>query len=104
VDRTLCGWIADECGRSTVKNSLAVLVRITEQAVRDGIIEVNPARVTGRVVFKLGYEYLRHTGLTLLFTPRRHPSTCSPARPAPACSCTSSRCSSWTTAKRVTIL
>ncbi|MDF9817213.1 site-specific integrase [Streptomyces sp. SPB162] len=29
---TLYGWIADECGRSTVKNSLAVLVRVMEQA------------------------------------------------------------------------
>jgi integrase len=47
VDRTVHGWIAEECGRSTVKNSLAVLVRIMEQAVRDGIIDRNPARVTG---------------------------------------------------------
>ncbi|GAA2282364.1 hypothetical protein GCM10010149_28800 [Nonomuraea roseoviolacea subsp. roseoviolacea] len=47
VDRVVCGWIADGCSRSTVKNSLAMLVRIMEQAVRDGIIERNPARVTG---------------------------------------------------------
>ncbi|MFJ5830904.1 tyrosine recombinase XerC [Streptomyces sp. NPDC093089] len=47
VDRTVQNWIADEHGRSTVKNSLAVLVRVMEQAVRDGIIKVNPARVTG---------------------------------------------------------
>ncbi|ASO21049.1 integrase [Actinoalloteichus hoggarensis] len=47
VDRGLRSWIADECGRSTVKNSLAILVRIMEQAVRDGIIDRNPARVTG---------------------------------------------------------
>ncbi|MFJ1677941.1 tyrosine-type recombinase/integrase [Streptomyces sp. NPDC088251] len=47
VDRTVHGWIADQHGRSTVKNSLAVLVRVMEQAVRDGIITVNPARVTG---------------------------------------------------------
>jgi integrase len=46
VDRTVQGWIADERSRSTVKNSLAVLVRIMEQAVRDGLITVNPARVT----------------------------------------------------------
>src|SRR5450755_5032748 len=39
--------IADECSRSTVKNSLAMLVRVMEQAVRDGIIDRNPARVTG---------------------------------------------------------
>jgi integrase len=47
VDRAAFGWIADECSRSTVKNSLAVLVRIMEQAVRDGIIDRNPARITG---------------------------------------------------------
>lgn len=34
-------------GRSSVKNSLAVLVRVMEQAKRDGIITVNPARVNG---------------------------------------------------------
>jgi integrase len=47
VDRAMQGWIADECSRSTVKNSLAVLVRVLEQAVRDGIVDRNPARVTG---------------------------------------------------------
>jgi integrase len=47
VDRTVHAWISDECGRSTVKNSLAILVRVMEQAVRDGIITHNPARVTG---------------------------------------------------------
>ncbi|MFE6101927.1 tyrosine-type recombinase/integrase [Streptomyces laurentii] len=47
VDRTVQNWIADEYGRSTVKNTIAVLVRVMEQAVRDGIIRINPARVTG---------------------------------------------------------
>ena len=47
VDRAVHGWIADECSRSTVKNSIAVLVRVMEQAVRDGIIDRNPARITG---------------------------------------------------------
>ncbi|GAA3148193.1 site-specific integrase [Nonomuraea salmonea] len=47
VDRAVHGWIADECSRSTIKNSLAILVRVMEQAVRDGIIDRNPARVTG---------------------------------------------------------
>ncbi|TDB81478.1 site-specific integrase [Micromonospora sp. KC721] len=47
VDRAVHSWIADECSRSTVKNSLAVLVRVMEQAVRDGIIPRNPAQVTG---------------------------------------------------------
>ena len=47
VDRAVHGWIADDCTRSTVKNSLAVLVRVMEQAVRDGIADRNPARVIG---------------------------------------------------------
>lgn len=47
VDRTVQNWIADEHSRSTVKNTIAVLVRVMEQAVRDGIIKINPARVTG---------------------------------------------------------
>lgn len=47
VDRTVHNWIAERAGRSTVKNSLAVLVRIMDQAVRDGIREDNPARITG---------------------------------------------------------
>lgn len=34
-------------GRSTVKNCFAMLSRVTEQAVRDGIVDRNPARVTG---------------------------------------------------------
>jgi integrase len=33
--------------RSTVKNTLAVLVRVMEQAVRDGLITANPARIKG---------------------------------------------------------
>lgn len=47
VDRAVHGWIADEHSLSTIKNTLAVLVRVMEQAVRDGIIDINPARVTG---------------------------------------------------------
>jgi hypothetical protein len=47
VDRVVHSWIADNCSRSTVKNSLAVLVRVMGQAVRDGLLERNPARVTG---------------------------------------------------------
>lgn len=47
VDRAVYGWIADECSRSTIKNSLAILVRVLDQAVRDGVITRNPARVTG---------------------------------------------------------
>jgi len=47
VDRAAHSWIAEGCSRSTVKNSLAILVRVMEQAVRDGITERNPARLTG---------------------------------------------------------
>ncbi|KEI45778.1 site-specific integrase [Saccharopolyspora rectivirgula] len=47
VDRAVHGWIADECSKSTVKNTVAVLVRVMEQAVRDGIIDRNPAHVSG---------------------------------------------------------
>jgi hypothetical protein len=47
VDRAVHGWIADECSRSTVKNSIAILVRVLEQAVRDGIVDRNVARVSG---------------------------------------------------------
>jgi integrase len=47
VDRTAYAWIADGEGRSTVKSTLAVLVRVMEQAVRDGLITANPARVKG---------------------------------------------------------
>ncbi|GAB2749913.1 site-specific integrase [Salinifilum aidingensis] len=47
VDRAVHNWIAEGCGKSSVKNTVAVLVRIMEQAVRDGIVDRNPARVTG---------------------------------------------------------
>lgn len=47
VDRAVHGWIAEGSSRSTVKNSIAVLVRVMEQALRDGIVDRNPARVTG---------------------------------------------------------
>ena len=47
VDRAVHAWIADEHSRSTVKNSLAVLVRVLDQAVRDGVIDRNVAHITG---------------------------------------------------------
>lgn len=47
IDRAVHGWIADGCGKSTMKNTIGVLVRVMEQAVRDGLIDRNPARVTG---------------------------------------------------------
>ncbi|GGU14186.1 hypothetical protein [Streptomyces daghestanicus] len=43
VDRAVQNRIVDEHSRPTVKNTIAVLVRVMEQAVRDGIISVNPA-------------------------------------------------------------
>jgi integrase len=53
VDRAVHGWIAEQCSRSTVRNSLAVLVRVMEQAVRDGIMDRNPGRVIG---WQRGYQ------------------------------------------------
>src|SRR3984957_15278078 len=47
VDRAVHAWIADGCGRSTIKNSLGILVRVLEQAAGERIIDRNPARVTG---------------------------------------------------------
>ncbi|MFE2864859.1 tyrosine-type recombinase/integrase [Embleya sp. NPDC059259] len=47
VDRAVYGWIEDGAGLSTVKNTIAILVRVMQQAQRDGLIETNPARVTG---------------------------------------------------------
>ncbi|MBC2875597.1 MULTISPECIES: hypothetical protein [Streptomyces] len=46
VDRTVYNWIADGHGRSMVKNSIAPL-EPDRGAVRDGIIDVNPAKITG---------------------------------------------------------
>jgi integrase len=40
-------WIDDDAGRSTIKNTLAMLVRVMNQAVGDGLITSNPARITG---------------------------------------------------------
>lgn len=47
VERAVTDWIADGCGKCTVKNSLAILVRVMEQAVRDEWIDRNPARLAG---------------------------------------------------------
>lgn len=43
IDRTIDGW-ETQYGVSTIKNSIAPLVRILDEAVRDGIIPVNPAK------------------------------------------------------------
>ena len=59
VDRTVDAWISDGCGRSTIKNSLAALVRVMEQARRDGLIDRNPAKVTGwQHAFQKAYDEL----------------------------------------------
>ena len=60
VDRSVQNWIVDDHSRSTVKNTIAVLVRVMEQAVRDGIIKVNPARVSGwQKLYKQAEDELR---------------------------------------------
>ncbi|MET7678810.1 hypothetical protein [Streptomyces seoulensis] len=58
VDRSVQNWIADEHSRSTVKHTIAV--RVMEQAVRDGVIKVNPARVSGwQKLYKQAEDELR---------------------------------------------
>jgi len=47
VDRAVHSWIAEGVGKSSVKNAIAALVRVSEQAVRDGLIDSNPSRVVG---------------------------------------------------------
>ncbi|MFI5783284.1 tyrosine-type recombinase/integrase [Nocardia sp. NPDC051570] len=49
IDRAVVKWIEEHGGRSksTVKNTLAVLVRVMEQARRDGLRDDNPARIRG---------------------------------------------------------
>lgn len=38
VDRTVQNWIADEVSRSTVTNTIAVLVRVTERSLTSPIV------------------------------------------------------------------
>ncbi|MFD5900569.1 hypothetical protein ACFWHG_03625 [Streptomyces microflavus] len=38
ADRTVQNWIADELSRSTVTNTIAVLVRVTEQSLTSPIV------------------------------------------------------------------
>lgn len=47
VDRVVMSWIAEGCSKSTIKNTLAMLVRVMQQAVRDELIDRNPARING---------------------------------------------------------
>jgi integrase len=43
IDRTIDGW-EQRYGASTIKNSIAPLVRVLDEAVRDGLITLNPAK------------------------------------------------------------
>ncbi|QIS19580.1 site-specific integrase [Nocardia terpenica] len=47
ADRAVAQWIAQGCSRSTIKNTLAALGRIMEQAVRDELIDRNRVEVSG---------------------------------------------------------
>lgn len=46
ADRAVSSWIAAGCGRSTIKNTLAALGRVLDQAVRDEVIDRNRVKVT----------------------------------------------------------
>ena len=43
IDRTIDAW-EKRYGASTIKNSIAPLVRVLDEAVRDGVIAINPAK------------------------------------------------------------
>lgn len=47
ADRVVNNWITEGFSRSAVKNSLAVLSRILDQAVRDEVLDRNRVEVTG---------------------------------------------------------
>ncbi|MDO3647745.1 tyrosine-type recombinase/integrase [Nocardia mangyaensis] len=47
ADRAVTNWIATGVSKSAVKNSLAVLARVLDQAVRDEVIERNRVEVSG---------------------------------------------------------
>lgn len=47
IDRAVVSWISAGTGKSSVKNTLAVLVRVMEQAKRDGLRPDNPAQIRG---------------------------------------------------------
>lgn len=68
VDRAIDGW-ETQFGRSTVKNTVAVLVLVLDEAVRDGLIQRNPAkdrsrrRTVGRTPVAVGPESPRELAL-----------------------------------------
>ncbi|MEU7141716.1 tyrosine-type recombinase/integrase [Nocardia sp. NPDC046473] len=47
ADRAVMNWISDGVSKSGVKNSLAALARVLDQAVRDEVIERNRVEVSG---------------------------------------------------------
>lgn len=47
IDRAIDGW-EEKYGRSTVKNSIAPLVLVLDEAVRDGLMDRNPAKDRAR--------------------------------------------------------
>lgn len=47
VDRAVTKWIEAGCGESTIKNTLAALARVLNQAVRDEVIDRNRVDVSG---------------------------------------------------------
>ncbi|MFC9897294.1 tyrosine-type recombinase/integrase [Nocardia sp. NPDC127579] len=47
ADRAVMNWISNGVSKSAVKNSLAVLARVLDQAVRDEVIERNRVEVNG---------------------------------------------------------
>ncbi|UFS99089.1 tyrosine-type recombinase/integrase [Nocardia huaxiensis] len=47
ADRAVTQWISEGCSRSTVKNTLAALGRVIDQAVRDELIDRNRVEVNG---------------------------------------------------------
>ena len=59
IDRTIDAWEA-EYSASTIKNSIAPLVRVLDEAVRDDIIPLNPAKHRARR--NLGKDLTRTTG------------------------------------------
>ena len=44
IDRTIDDW-EKQYGASTIKNTIAPLVRVLDEAVRDGLITINPAKL-----------------------------------------------------------
>ncbi|WP_022880576.1 tyrosine-type recombinase/integrase [Gryllotalpicola ginsengisoli] len=59
IDRTIDQWETQH-SPSTIKNSIAPLVRVLDEAVRDDLISINPAKHRARR--KLGHQVTQTTG------------------------------------------